>query len=383
MIKKLLILSAFALLLIYAGCKKSFNPESLQGFKSTLIVEGVINASGTTNIYLSRSQDLDDKVALKPELKATVQVLSENNTATNLTEKGSGLYSIPQLTINAAQKYRLKIKTAAGVEYISEPMSVKSTPAIDTFTWVREAGGIGIYVDTHDSQNKTRYYQWDYEENWELRSVDESLYKINSLSNGKASVVSRDSKETPLMLTCYKATRSTNLDIFSTTTLQSDVVSKHRVVFIPDNSEKLNVRYSILLKQYALSFEAFEYLSIMKKNSEQLGSFFDAQPSELVGNIRNVSDPSDVAVGFIGISTIQEKRIFIDRSQVTDWKFSLNCLSITVKNHPDSLATFLAGTYIPQTPVQGIGGIDAWIATEQRCLDCRTRGGNNDKPAFW
>lgn len=384
MIRKLLILSLFSTLLTSPGCRKPFNPETIKGFSSALIVEGVINPSGVTNIYLSRTLDLDDKVAVKAELKATVQVLAENNAAFTLTEKGNGLYSIPQLSLNSAQKYRLKIKTAAGVEYMSDPMGVKNTPLIDNLTWVREPGGVGIYVDAHDSQNNTRYYQWDYEEDWELRSLDESLYKGMPLSNGKGSVVSRDPKETPLMLTCYKSGRSTNIDIFSTAPLTNDVVSKHRVVFIPDNSEKLAVRYSVLVRQYALPFEAFEYLSMMKRNSEQLGSFFDAQPSELIGNIRNINDPKDIAIGFIGIASVQEKRIFIERNELQSWGFRLSCVNPIVKNNADSLVAFNSGQLIPRTPIISAGGgIEAWEGLSINCMDCRSRGGNNNKPAFW
>ncbi|WP_276346304.1 DUF4249 domain-containing protein [Daejeonella sp. JGW-45] len=384
MIRKLLILSLFSTLLTSPGCRKPFNPETIKGFSSALIVEGVINPSGVTNIYLSRTLDLDDKVAVKAELKASVQVLAENNAAFTLTEKGNGLYSIPQLSLNSAQKYRLKIKTAAGAEYMSDPMGVKNTPLIDNLAWVREPGGVGIYVDAHDSQNNTRYYQWDYEEDWELRSLDESLYKGMPLSNGKGSVVSRDPKETPLMLTCYKSGRSTNIDIFSTAPLTSDVVSKHRVVFIPDNSEKLAVRYSVLVRQYALPFEAFEYLSMMKRNSEQLGSFFDAQPSELIGNIRNINDPKDIAIGFIGIASVQEKRIFIERNELQSWGFRLSCVNPIVKNNADSLVAFNSGQLIPRTPIISAGGgIEAWEGLSINCMDCRSRGGNNNKPAFW
>jgi hypothetical protein len=381
--KKILILSVFTVVIAYLACKKPFNPESLQGFKSALVVEGVINSSGVTNIYLTRSLDLDDKIAVKPELKATVQVLSENNTAVNLVEKGGGLYSIPQLTLNSTQKYRLKIRTLAGSEYLSDPMAIKITPPIDNLAWTREADGVGIYADAHDSQNNTRYYQWDFEEDWELRSIAGSIYKATAIPGSKARIDPRDPKETPLMFTCYKSDRSTNINIFSTNTLKSDIVSKHPVAFIPNNSEKLGVRYSILVKQYAISFEAFEYLSMMRKNSEQLGSFFDAQPSELIGNIKNVNDPNDIAIGFMGISSIQEKRIFIKREEIPNWGFRLSCTDLVIRNNADSLSIYLSGLYIPLNPVVVLGNITHWEGTSVNCADCRSRQGNNTKPAFW
>lgn len=386
MIRKLLILCSFSIFLVYMACRKPFNPKTIKGFSSALIVEGVINPSGVTNIYLSRTLDLDDKVMVKPELKATVQVISESNIIHTLPEKTNGLYSISQLALNSSLKYRLKIKTASGIEYQSDLMNVRTTPPIDSVNWVREPNGVGIYINTHDSQNKTKYYQWDFEENWELRSIDRSLYTAVSVRPSGVSVVSRDPNEIPLMYTCFKVQRSTNIDIFSTAKLSSDVVYRHPVVFIPNGSEKLDVRYSILVRQYAITFEAFEYLSMMKRNSEQLGSFFDSQPSELVGNIRSINDPDDIAIGYVTIAPVLEKRIFITRDQVPGWAFKLDCPIVFAKNHPDSLAVYFGpgAANIPQIPgTNNLGAVESWLGTLQTCLDCRTRGGNNDKPAFW
>jgi hypothetical protein len=367
------------------ACRKPFDPESIQGFSSALIVEGVVNPTGPTNIYLTRTQDLDDKAALKPELKATVQILSENNTAITLTDRGAGLYSISQLTLNSAQKYRLKIKTASGTEYISDPMPVKNTPAIDKLYWERGPEGVGIYIDAHDSQNNTKYYRWDFEEDWEIRSIDSAKYRIMSLVGGGAAVVSRDPKESLLMYTCYKHQRSNSIDIFSTAKLTTDVVSRHPIVFITNNSEKLGVKYSIVVRQYAIPFEAFEYLSMMKRNSEQLGSFFDSQPSELIGNIRNVNDANDVAIGYIVIAPVVEKSIFISSNDVPAWGFKLSCSEINVKNNKDSIqAFFSSNAYLPRYTIQNnSGAIEYWNGTSVDCMDCRSRGGDNNKPSFW
>ena len=386
MIKKIFVLVFFTGFLLFMACRKPFDPKSISGFSSALIVEGVINPTGVTNIYLSRTLDINDKSAIKSELSATVQLLSENNTAITFTGRPGGLYTIAQLSLNSSQKYRLRVRTASGTEYMSDPMAVRNTPAIDSVNWVREADGVGIYINTHDSQNNTRYYQWDFEEDWEIRSIDSARYKAVPYpgAGGGLSIVNRDPKESALMYTCYKNQRSNSIDIFSTAKLKNDVVSKHPIIFIPANSDKLERRYSILVRQYALVFEAFEYLSMMKRNSEQLGSFFDAQPSELIGNIRNVNDAADVAIGYIGIAPVLEKRIFITRDQVPAWGFRLSCEEITVKNDKDSLGKYFNGGNIPHIPVENSSRvIEFWKGVPEQCLDCRSRGGNNVKPSFW
>lgn len=372
----------------WVACKKPFNPESIAGVSSALIVEGVLNSSGETNIYLSRTLDLDDKVAIRPELKATVRVLSESNTAISLAEQGSGRYSVAQLNLNTAQKYRLNIKTADGKEYMSEPLVVKPTPAIDSVNWVRGANGVDIFVNTHDAKNKTRYYQWEYEEDWELRSIGYSRFKLipGTIPRGPQwQLVSRDAQELPLMFTCYKKQRSTNILISSTAKLSSDVVSNFPLVAIQNGSDRLSVRYSLLVKQYAIDFQNFEYLSMMKRNSEQLGSLFDAQPTELIGNIRNVSDPGEVVIGYIGIASVLQKRIFIERADVLGWPFTLFCKDLNVPK--DSLEYYFgpgSGNLIGDTGEENQQGqLLTYRGTTEACLDCRTRGGNNNKPVFW
>ena len=247
---------------------------------------------------------------------------------------------------------------------------------------------MGIYVNAHDDQKKTTYYQWDYEEDWEIRSVGFSEYVAIIVYGIGLQILPRDPQEIPLLFMCWKNTRSTNILTFSTAKLSSDIVHRYPLVFIPETSDKLSVRYSILVRQSAISFEAYEYLNLMKRNSELRGSFFDSQPSELIGNIKSISDPDEIAIGYIGIAPVRVARIFINPGQVPDWGFKLGCTEVSI--HEDSLAVALQPESIKQFLFHPSGpnlistfeaGVYAGNASQ--CLDCRLRGGNNKKPAFW
>jgi hypothetical protein len=104
--------------------------------------------------------------------------------------------------------------------------------------------------------------------------------------------------------------------IASSAKLSSDVIFQAPVTTILSTNEKISVRYSILLRQYALTKEAYEFWENIRKNTEQLGSIFDAQPSQLQGNIHCISNPTEPVIGFVTITNIQRKRIFIDNSQL-------------------------------------------------------------------
>jgi hypothetical protein len=366
-------------LLFSLSCKKPFEHDEISDSPTLLVVEGIINQGGQTSILLSRSLKLSDKSVVQMEKGAKVQVEGTNNTILALTESSAGVYTLPNTTFNSNLQYRLRIKTIGGKEYLSELMSVLTSPAIDSLNWRRERDGVGIYIDAQDKSNNTKYYQWDYTETWEQRSVEFSDYIYK---DGK--VQDRDPIEKAKIFTCWKNESSSNILINSTAKLSSDVVDDFPLALIPNRSERLGVRYSMLVRQYAISREAFEYLSLMKRNSEQIGSIFDNQPSDIIGNIKCISNPNERVIGFITVSQIVQRRIFINNNQVPNWNFSLTCNPLVIRNHKDSLqAAFLTGSNLITTYNSGFIGIESYNANTALCLDCRTRGGNNVKPSFW
>jgi hypothetical protein len=131
--------------------------------------------------------------------------------------------------------------------------------------------------------------------------------------------------------------------------------------------------------------DAFRYLQLIQKNTQQLGTLFDAQPSQLKGNIQSASDPNEPVIGFISASTITEKRISIWNSQLTDWNYlSSEPLCGNVFIIPQNPSNYLIfdfpdPSYAPYYFITG-GGL---AIIKKSCLDCRERGGTNQKPSFW
>jgi hypothetical protein len=133
-------------------------------------VEGFINSGqGSTVIRLSRSSDLKD-TTLRPEPGAQLNIEGDDGSSFPLFSNGNGEYTVSQLTLYDGVKYRLNIRTSDGKEYVSDYTPVKYTPPIDSITWQRENDGLRLYANAHDPQNDTKYYQWKYEETWEIHS---------------------------------------------------------------------------------------------------------------------------------------------------------------------------------------------------------------------
>ncbi|WP_419801383.1 DUF4249 domain-containing protein [Mucilaginibacter sp.] len=386
----ILLLSLFILGVVFS-CKKSYNPPAIAVNTNYLVVEGLINTGAdTTTISLSRTIKLDSNTVAKPEPKAAVSVQDENNNNYPLTELAAGKYSA-LLNLSNTHKYKLHILTADGNEYTSELLAAINTPDIDSIPYKVTNTGIQFYVNTHDPQNKTRYYRWSFEETWAYVSFHQSIYQF---LNGK--IVPRSISAS--INTCYKSQFSKQIVVGSSEKLAQDIINLQPVNYVAAVSGKISNGYSFLLKQYGLTQAAYSYWENLKKNTENLGSIFDAQPSTITGNIHCITHPEIPVLGFISVSTVKSKRIFIDHNNIALYTpyyipppDTMVCraksISIAPASSFDQRAnnTFARGDSVLITD-QGFNGvIYGYSYAPKGCIDCRLKPpfGTTIKPPFF
>ncbi|MBS1532432.1 MAG: DUF4249 domain-containing protein [Bacteroidetes bacterium] len=380
---------------ITTGCKKPYAPPAIIRSNNYLVVEGIIAAGqDSTIIHLSRTVNLASQVINSPELNATITVEDKQGISYTIPMTDSGKYAAPPLGLDNTNKYRLKITTADGQTYVSNYEPVKITPPIDSLWFTVNSKGLTINSATHDPSNNTRYYRWDYSETYIYQSAIESdyIYDPTQTDSLKMVVLRTPAQQ---IHTCYITLNSSTINVNSTAALSKDVIANEQITQISDASEKLTYRYSILLRQYALTDSAFEFWQNMKKNTQKIGTIFDVQPSEIPGNIRCTSNSKLPVLGYISVSSISRKRIFIDPSQLPAWQLPhASCLPITnpicwVKGSPVD-PDIVSGVYIPMDTIKSGScffppepGYDV-PGGYYICVDCRYHlGGETKKPAFW
>lgn len=365
------------LLLLLGSCIEPYQPDVIQDPHNYLVVDGFINSSGPTSIRLSRTVNLDGATIPPGEPSAKVYIEEEGGPQFELREGQDGNYTSQSLQLNPARQYRLRIRTAAGKEYASAYVKAKITPPIDSITWRVQDDAVQLYVSTHDPEQNTRYYRWHYEETWEFTTPYYSSYEFKNNA-----IIDRWED----IYHCWRSSNSTGIWVASTTKLSKDVVSDFPLIKLPSSSGKIKRKYSILVKQYAQTKEAYEYAETLKKNTENIGTLFDPLPSQLSGNIKCITAPEEPVIGFIMATTEQKKRIFIKREQLPiGWRSNDEysyCKMDTVLNK-DVAMSFSNGLSLP---IQGIfspmGTLLGYTASSIDCVDCRLRG-TNVKPAFW
>jgi len=373
--------------IIALSCKEVYNPPSIKNNPFILVVDGIIvSGNDSTIITLSRTKSLTDSTPTVKELAAKVSVLGKSGVSYPFNDLGNGRYETDHLMLDTTQQYQFKILTSDGNEFRSELSRVGTSPPIDSVYWIQDSAGVQIYLDTHDPTNNTRYYRWENVESWEYHSAYDSYLEYVDENN----IIERNL--TRQIFRCYQTQLLPYIEVTNTTRLSSDIVYKYKVIDLPTGSEKISAEYSDLIKQYAISAEAFNFWTNLKKNTEQLGTLFDLQPFTELGNIQCVNNPEAKCIGYISFSSVKEQRVFVNKNEITQWNYS------PYYNIPDPCIEYgvypelIAGYFLPPGGPYGysmIGqGLDSthstvYLFSSNLCVDCRVHGGSTIKPAFW
>lgn len=362
------------MIVLVGGCVDPYRPPEVASPDSYLVVNGFFDSAPgkTTTIQLSRTQNLTDSKAPTAETRAKVTIESAHNASYALTEASGGMYTLSGIMPLSSETYRLHIKTAKGLDYYSDYVPVVTTPPIDSVGWYVENEGVQVHVNTHDPNNSTRYYRWEFDETWEYTSAFYSSYVYDPKTRN---ILNR----TEDIYHCWGSATSKNIILSSTARLSKDIVSKFPLTTVIGSSLKLQSKYSILVRQYALSQAGYDYYDQLAKLTQNIGSIFDPQPTQITGNFHSSTNPGDLVLGFFRVGTVTSKRIFIKRAQLPQLAVTtgyeacytqVDTLSLSEirDKQPGIITLFEPGTYLTN-PID--------------CLDCRMRGGVTTKPAFW
>ena len=138
---------------------------------------------------------------------------------------------------------------------------MKQTPPIDEVGWQALDNELQLYVNSQDPQNNTRYYRWEYEATWAFTAAFQSSMKYDEASGR---IVPRTHLDDDIYR-CWRTEKSTDIKLGTSAKLSRDVISQ-----VPDpvaaiRSEELRIKFSVLVKQYALTQEAYVYWETLRK----------------------------------------------------------------------------------------------------------------------
>lgn len=323
-------------MVLVTGCVEEI-PLETESFESILIIEATItNENKQQEILLSRSY-MFDSIPIN-ESNAIVRVIEDAVNTYIFTEVEAGVYK--SQTAFAAQpnrNYSLSVVTSDGREYGSTNKQLTQSTSIDNLYVERDFNengneGVSVYVDSYDPTGNSKYYRHEYEETYKIIAP---LYSPRELiSNGvqfpilENDTFQYDTIESIIDLlvelkfrdqqeqVCYKTVKSNTFILENTEAYIEDKLEKYRVRFLNRDSYTIMHRYSILVRQYVQSREAYTFYETLNSFSESETVFTENQSGFLEGNVFSVENKNENVFGFFEVASIDEKRIFFNYSDL-------------------------------------------------------------------
>lgn len=366
---------------IYSGCRTPFDPEVPVTELRVLVVEGYLDTEGMkSELKLSRIVPLSSESSKLPEFGATVLLRSQNGQQFPLSEKGQGVY-IFERNIDERQAYTLEIVLKSGERYVSEVLKPIVTPEIIDGGFKRDADGVEVFVSTQGNAEADDFL-WTFEETWVYRPRIRTAYIYDARLRD---VRQRTGAEQNSL--CFKTESSPDIVLETSSRFQDQVVFEKTVTEIPEGDERIMERYSVLISQKGIASKDVAFWEILKKNTEDIGSIFSPLPSLIGGNVKSLDNSSNPVIGQVSLGVVRQKRIYINRAEVSPWNYIdpqfNDCVigeeAVLRAAYPE---TFGNGAVVPTRELMQGTTIIGYFPSSRRCTDC-TLYASPIRPDFW
>lgn len=395
-------ITIFILALAAYSCVEPFEPE-VGNYESSLVVDGLFtNGMDTSSVILSRSYPYNQREG-QPVSGATVIIEDDQGQMMTLQENRPGVYQNDPAVFRGevGRSYRLLLTDPDGQQFESSWELLKPAPPVGKLYFEykerlqNEVGkppipGLQIYLDSEDPERATRYYRWEFEETYEFHLAHNPIIEVIWGSNPG---FGEDRVEYVVPgpnsgFRCWRQEPSTRIMIASSENLTEDAVVAFPLNYVDGTSSKLYRKYSLLVKQYAISKAYYEHLRKVLEVNETTGSLFDPIPNETLGNIQSTSGENIPVLGYFSAAGVDTTRYFIEYADLPNQinpSFGPFCMPDTIELNFRELygRTQTAGHVMFDYSYNIMGEPNGFQLTLPPCARCSASGGTDIEPSFW
>ncbi|QQX78252.1 DUF4249 domain-containing protein [Aequorivita iocasae] len=317
---RIILIGLFALLLFQVGCTEPFEIETVD-FESVLVVESTITDEFKPQIVkLSKTSSLENpEILLVNDADVTVTGSNGESFSFYWDSETGNFISQNSFSAQPGVSYTLNIITSDGKRYSSSAVTLPPSVGIDELYAERvvdateEKDGVQILIDTEDPTGNAKYYRYAYEETYKIVAPYPSPYNSEIIDfdpiSGTYQVILTPREPEEI---CYSTEFSTGINQTTTTELNENKVFRFPVRYLSKLDAKMQTRYSILVKQYVQSVEAYTFYKIIKELGSIESLLSQGQPGYVAGNMVSEENPDEKVLGFFEVSSMTSKRIYFN-----------------------------------------------------------------------
>jgi len=381
---KLLKIFAFLLLLTQVSCVEKYWPDLGGAYQDALVVDGIItNNPGPYTVKLSRSSSVEAPKLL-PYTGCYVSINCDDGSTEQLIETEAGVYlsSVFGMQGEIGKKYKIIIYTPNEETYESDFQELKAPVELADVYYEEEIQpsedlnhnleGLRFYLDTKTAAQDTNYLLWKMESTYKF----ESSYLIRYVYDKRHMSVW---PQPDTFYTCWKTDQIPELFTYETEQLSEPVLEHFPLHFVSTEDRDLSIRYSLLVRQFTITNEAFSYWDNLREQNDNQGGMYNKQPYQILGNIKNAKHPDESVMGYFLVAGASEQRIFLDRPSLHFYYWTCELTLADFERVGD-----LRRTSSSEWPIYLTTDPNGRVAyPDQICLDCREKDGEIEAPDFW
>lgn len=375
------LLIVLVLSFVWQSCVKQIEPDIETIDADKIIVSGILlDGGGFQSLSISRTSTLNNPEPIPLKGCQVILIRSDNNEK-QYFEYEPGKYKT-YISINFLDKsklYKIHVKTPDGSIIESSYEGFSSCPDVDNvyYEFEQKPGGYRendyfgyqFFVDLKASETDSKYYLYQLIETYEHHSPYPKEYWWDG-------VLHREIPPDYSKMYCW-VTRDI-MDIFplSTKNLSTNKYNRFKLNYATNRTQKLQHTYSLLISQMSLSEDAYEYWNQMRLNLKQIGGMYNSQPIAVKGNLKTLANDEKEVLGYFGVSSLKQKRIFVPPSP-----FTIIDNSCTMQQLRFGYREILWDEY--PAYIYSRNGVPTNIQMDKACVDCTKMGGVTIKPSYW
>ena len=390
----------FALLAICIITISCTEPYALQTntFEDAIVVEATItNELKNQTIKISRTYRFEDDGPI-PETGANVVVTDDTGTQYSFAGQDGIYTSTAAFQAEPNREYQLKITTSNGKVYTSTNQKLTTQSQIENITPVVTTKdgnrGVQINLNSFDPTATSKYYRFEYEETSKITAPKWKILKavVNpDLNDSVGHPYIELFPRTEEARVCYTTDKSINNLLTTTNMFSQDRVSDFPIRFISVTDYTIAERYSILVKQYVLSLEAYTFYKTLNELSGSGSILSQNQPGFFSGNIKAEGNPNEKVIGFFDVSSVASQRIFFNFNEIfpndSYPEYIENCTEVDFDYCFDPAPAFCEGrtlnSYVINNQYVYIAhNENIYTYVRIACGDCSFFS-SNIRPSFW
>ncbi len=367
---------------LISSCIERYYYEAASGFVPQLVIDAsIVPDEGEQEIVISYSST-PGKPDFSPVSGCEVKIEDKNGHSFLFPESGAGRYRgvIDGNYVVIGNKYRLIVLTPEGKRFTSSYEELLPCPAVDSVYYKLYSkqtvnngveNGLQFLIDLKANENYGHFFRWKLIETYEYHSS----VPLNDWldADGRHKLPKPDFSH----YICYKTENRPEILVLSTDGFTQNSYEKFKLHFVNDRSQRLLYQYSLLVKQYSITENAYNYWHNLKKNNQESVDLFGKQPANIAGNISNDKDTTERALGNFMVSSVQSKRIMVHRVEGLPFNQLPKCLAQVFDGPlPDDRPLYFTDWTTEQ------GDYTQGIISEQ-CVLCELFGGTTEKPSYW